>query len=237
MRRKLHVLETELGSRVFLALLENPNGISGYDIAKKIYRGVTFNPNKIYEVLDRMKKEKLIIKTKSKDREKKFLNKLNFDGLVEVVNQNLKDKLTLEEKKEVKTLFRHLKIMFKLHKVGIGKKIDYSKKVGSSLESILMILKTFSNLYLEGSLKPLHFSFSKRKYQKVGSLMGFNAISKELTEFMNEFSNCSDSTLRKLSDLPESPLLYLPMLSAIRAVEIQSKGFESMLKNLSKKRG
>jgi len=101
-RKKSHILETMLGGKVFITLMTNPRGISGYEISK-----ITFGigtQGKIYSILKELEKKKLAKKTIKG-------YKPRYDGLVEVLNSFIPNefKLNTTEKKRLESIFKKTK--------------------------------------------------------------------------------------------------------------------------------
>ncbi len=100
--KQKHILEQELGTKVFLALWNNPNGLSGYEIGKIVFGSGT--QGKTYTILNILKKHNLI------DKRKRYV--VNFDGLVEYINKRLpsRERFNKIEREYVKRLLSLMRI-------------------------------------------------------------------------------------------------------------------------------
>lgn len=210
MNKKAHVLDTELGAKTFVLLLQKEEGLSGYDIAKNIYNKVGYSsPNKIYTILDRLKADNLIIEFIAQDNNRdKKINKINFDGFTEFMNNRLNEPLNSEEKQELKNILISLKSVFKYK--------DDQLKNAKLLEAIITLIKLFSDLSLEGRIAR-NVKYNQKDLEKVSNIMGYGEKGVDAGQIHVLFSNCSDSTLKKLQTLEPTPFynMYKGMMNEI----------------------
>lgn len=172
-----NVFVTELGSNIFIELLRNPQGLSGYDLYRTSGKAIT--------VLKELRKQKLIISEKnpSKAGKFKYLNKVNFDGLVEYLNKAmpLDLKFTNEEKQKFSEFLAGLDYKnFLLSKSGIKENLGVVARIfpkapfityfGSMLFSWAAMCISVDNIQVKPVLRSLglsdkYFSF----YEKMKS--------------------------------------------------------------------
>lgn len=95
------VLETKLGSIVFLGLLKKDNGCNTTDLSKMI--GFSYS-GKISKILKRMYQEGLVnrqtvIRETKRGKRKSNVYTINYEGFVDLLNKRLPNPLNSKEKK------------------------------------------------------------------------------------------------------------------------------------------
>jgi DNA-binding PadR family transcriptional regulator len=102
-RTKMHILDTELGTHVFLTVLKHGK-TTPYEIAKKIgyvdryelKNGTVkevVRPQKLYSIIKELEKENVVISKKDREGRIRRTVEVNWSGLVDFINQYLTEKL------------------------------------------------------------------------------------------------------------------------------------------------
>jgi len=219
---KEHILNTKLGTEVFLSIAwltkkeEYQKGVHGYAIHEKTK--IPFN--KIYEILNELKKEKVIKVRKGirGAKQKVFYYSINPQGLVELFNKNLKkDILTDGEKHILKTVIEKF---LNVYIAAIEGRIDnniINQFIGMK-GAFLSYLFTF-------------FYFLANKNPKTQSAQYSSTYEQEVLNIM-KLLHTTRGLSRKLQNLPYNDTL----LGYFKVAEITAKfACKSISKKIKKK--
>ena len=115
-RKASYLLESELPSKAFFYLLCNKDGLTGYGLAKLVYGVGFFSPVKIYDILKKLKAEKLITSEETiiKGKRSNMIRPVMFEFLKVLNERKLPEEHRLTDA-ELKTLseFSDKKIIWK----------------------------------------------------------------------------------------------------------------------------